>query len=59
MNKVLLQNNVDFLTLYVDDNNIKNLCHMKYVLDKLKEGSLTVHWEKSKFLQKEILFGDI
>ena len=30
--------------------------HLEYVLEKLHKGGLTVNWEKSEFLLKEIHF---
>ena len=34
----------------------EHLEHIEYVLNKLYQGGLTVNWEKSSFLQKEIHF---
>lgn len=53
---------VGFITVYVDDILITSrtlndhLKHIRYVLCKLKEGGLTVNWDKSKVCKKERKF---
>ena len=53
---------LDFLTVYMDGILIASrtfevhLEHLKYVLEKLEAGGLTVNWDKSKFLQTKINF---
>ena len=62
LDEILQPKNLDFLTIYVDDILIasrtfeEHLEHIEYVLNKLYQGGLTVNWEKSSFLQKEIHF---
>ena len=62
LDEILQPNNLDFLTTYIDDILIasrtfsEHIEHLEYVLNKLRKGGLTVNWEKSKFLQKEIHF---
>ena len=62
LDEILQPNNLEFLTVYVDDILIasrmftEHIEHLEYVLDKLQRGGLTVNWEKSKFLQQEIHF---
>ena len=62
MDQILKPKDLDFLTVYVDDILIASrtfedhLDHLGYVLAKLKEGGLTVNWDKSKFLQTQINF---
>ena len=62
LDNILQPKDLDFLTVYVDDNLIasrtftEHLEHIEYVLDKLQRGGLTVNWDKSKFLQTEIHF---
>ena len=62
LDEILQPNNLEFLTIYVDDILIaspifsEHIEHLEYVLDKLQRGGLTVKWEKSKFSQQEIRF---
>ena len=62
LDEILQPHNLDFLTIYVDDILIasrtieEHVEHLEYVLEKLYQGGLTVNWDKSKFLQTEILF---
>ena len=62
LDEILQPQNLDFLTIYVDDILIalrtftEHIEHLEYVLDKLQKGGMTVNWEKSKFLQTEIHF---
>ena len=62
LDEILQPKNLDFLTIYIDDiliasrNFEEHIEHIEYVLNKLYLGGLTVNWEKSNFLQKEIHF---